>query len=358
MYHKARLFNMELNQYKGELEEELKNILDYWINNTIDQLHGGFVGRIDDKNIVYPNAPKGSVLNARILWAFSAAYNKTREEKYLSMADRAFEYLYSFFIDKEHGGVYWTVDYKGQPLDTKNQVYALAFVIYACSEYYKCATNEKVKQVAVDLYNLIQRYSYDKINSGYFEAFTREWNQIPDLRLSNKDANEKKTLNTHLHILEAYTNLYKIYPDAAIRNYISELLENFKNHFIDKNAWHLNMFFDEDWNVKSDIISFGHDIEASWLLLEAAEAINDDRMLELFKNIAVQMAATAAKWIDKDGGLWYEYDPAHGLIKEKHWWPQAEAMIGFFNAWQISHDDHFLQYSLNNWNFVKKYILT
>ncbi|MEJ0101958.1 MAG: AGE family epimerase/isomerase [Bacteroidota bacterium] len=138
-------FNMELNQYKKELEEELKNILDYWMNNTIDLQYGGFIGKIDDKNIIYPEAPKGSVLNARILWTFSAAYNKTREKKFLLIADRAFEYLHTCFIDKEYGGVYWTVDYTGQPLDTKNQVYALAFVIYACSEYHKCTGNEKSK---------------------------------------------------------------------------------------------------------------------------------------------------------------------------------------------------------------------
>ncbi len=348
---------MELTTYKKELEEELKNILDYWMNNTIDHQYGGFMGKIDDKNIIYAEAPKGSVLNARILWTFSAVYNKTREKQFLLLAGRAFEYIHTHFIDKEYGGVYWTVDYKGRPLDTKKQVYALAFAIYACSEYYKCSGNETAKQVALDLYELIQQYSYDQMKSGYFEAFTKEWKQIPDLRLSDKDANEKKTMNTHLHILEAYTNLYRVCPVPSTRKYIAELLENFNNHFINKETWRLDMFFDEAWTLKSNTISFGHDIEASWLMLEAAETISDSRMIEVFKNIAVQMASAVSASIDKDGGLWYEYEPSHGLIKEKHWWPQAEAMIGFFNAWQITKEDKFLQYSINNWNFVKNYIL-
>ncbi|MES1226907.1 MAG: AGE family epimerase/isomerase, partial [Bacteroidota bacterium] len=167
-----------------------------------------------------------------------------------------------------------------------------------------------------------------------------------------------KTMNTHLHILEAYSNLYRILREEKLRLKIKDLLQNFSDYIIDKETSHLILFFDENWMQKSTIISYGHDIEASWLLQEAAEIINDEELIALTKQIAVKMASAAKQGIDKDGGLWYEYEPSENhLIKEKHWWPQAEAMVGFFNAWQVSGKNEYLQLSLRNWDFTKKYII-
>lgn len=344
--------------FSNELTDELKNILNYWLNYTVDEVNGGFWGKINNDNQITPDAPKGSVLNARILWSFSAAYNQNADDAYLQAAKRAYDYIKAHFVDDEFGGVYWSVDYKGDKLDTKKQVYANAFTIYALSEYYIASKQETVKQEAIGLYHLLVDKSYDKDQTGYLEAFTRNWQQLGDLRLSAKDANEKKTMNTHLHVLEAYTNLYRIWPDDGLKQQLESLINNFFDHFIDAEANHLVLFFDEDWNRRSDTVSYGHDIEATWLLLEAAEVIGNHEMTGKIKDICIAIANATLQGLDTDGGLWYEYEPADDhLIKEKHWWVQAEAMVGFYNTWQISEDDKYLQLVLSNWAFVKDKIL-
>lgn len=349
---------MDTQHFIQEIKEELDNILRYWMTFTTDEANGGFVGRIDHENHVYADSPKGSVLNARILWTFSAAYNATGNQEYLKIANKAYNYITEFFIDKEYDGVFWSVDYKGFPLDTKKQIYAIAFVLYAFCEYYRSTENEAVKNTAIRLYHVIQQYSYDKAKGGYFEAFTRNWSPMEDIRLSAKDANEKKTMNTHLHILEAYTNLFRIWPSPELALHQRDLVNDFLLYIINPETGHLNLFFDENWNVKGDIISYGHDIEASWLLLEAAEVLKDDDLIGRCKSVAVTMADAVVEGLDKDGGLWYEYEPSElHLVKQKHWWPQAEAMVGWVNAWQVSKDEKYLQYAFHNWQFVKQFIL-
>ena len=347
-----------LNTYKKELEDELTSILDYWINNTQDNAEGGFYGKIDNDNQVIPGSPKGSVLNARILWSFSAAYNLTKKPEYLKLADQAYQYITNHIIDKKYGGVFWTVDHAGNKLDAKKQVYASAFTIYALSEYYKASQLKDVLNEASPLFWLLVDKSFDNSKTGYLEAFTESWQPIDDLRLSAKDANEKKTMNTHLHVLEAYTNLYSIWPDEALKNQIRLLLHNFLDHFIDSKSGHLNLFFAEDWEKRSSLVSYGHDIEAAWLMLESAQVINDVELIGHFKNIAIKISEATLEGLDKDGGLWYEYEPAENhLVKEKHWWVQAEAMVGFFNTWQITDDEKYLDISIRNWDFVKYNIL-
>src|ERR1700710_2386520 len=144
--------NEQLKEYSKELKNELKSILDYWMQHAIDKEYGGFYGQIDDKNVVNKNAPKGAVMHARILWAFSAAYNLTKEKQYLEIADRAFNYISTNFLDKINGGNYWSITYNGEPLDTKKQIYALSFLQYAVSEYNMCNHLPIAKQLAVDLY--------------------------------------------------------------------------------------------------------------------------------------------------------------------------------------------------------------
>ncbi|MBE9583517.1 AGE family epimerase/isomerase [Mucilaginibacter sp. JRF] len=346
-------------QYGKQVKAEHANILNFWSNHAVDDINGGFIGRVDHQNISYPDAPKGSVMYARILWSYSAAYQLQADDKYLEMANRAYQYILDYFIDREHGGIYWTVDYQGNPLDTKKQVYANAFVIYALAEYYKAVNNDEVKQQAIELYHLLVEKSYDTINSGYFEAYTRDWQPIADLRLSAKDANEQKSMNTHLHVLEAYANLYTIWPDAGLRQQIVGLLNNFSEHIIDAESGHLVLFFDEYWNRRSTTISYGHDIEAAWLLLEAAEIIEDEQLTVEFKDLAIKMADAALEGIDTvDGGLWYEFDDTHGgLIKEKHWWVQAEAMVGYLNAWQLTDEWKYADISLKLWGFVQAHII-
>jgi mannobiose 2-epimerase len=347
-----------LKIFSHELSNELSNILNYWMQNTVDKTCGGFLGRIDNENNIIPDSPKGSVLNSRILYSFSSAYNFTKNSNYLQTATMAYHYINDYFIDKEHGGVYWLVDYKGKPLDTKKQVYAVAFTIYGLSEYYLASGDEQAKTTAITLFHTLVEKSYDPIHTGYLEAFARDWQPVSVLRLSAKDVNEKKTMNTHLHVLEAYTTLYKIWPDEQLKDQIVTLIRNFLDHFININTYHINLFFDEKWNSRSGLVSYGHDIEATWLLQEAAEAIKDAELLAKVKGINIHIANATIGGLDADGGLYYEYEPFNDhLIKEKHWWVQAEAMVGFYNTWQISGDIKYLDLAEKCWEFVKHKIL-
>lgn len=343
---------------KDKAKAELTSILKYWLKNTIDEENGGFVGEINHQNVINNNSEKGAVLNARILWSFSAAYAVEKNPEYLSTAKRAFQYIKDYFFDKEFGGIFWSLNADGTPKDTKNQIYAIAFVIYGLSEFYKIFKNEDALELAQSLFYKIELYSKDYKNKGYLEAFTRDWQEIEDLRLSEKDANEKKTMNTHLHIVEAYANLYTIWPNQKLKDAIKEILEVIAIYFIDKNSWHLKLFFDENWKEKEDVISYGHDIEAAWLLQWCAETIEDVDLVKSYQKYAVEFAKSTKEGIDSDGGLWYEYEPKkQELIAEKHWWPQAELWIGMINAWQLTQNEEFLDITEKNFEFVEKYII-
>lgn len=343
---------------KSELTAELDSILKYWSERTIDDQNGGFVGQIDFNDQLIPNAEKGSVLNARILWTFSASYQITKNENHKKLAERAFEFLAAYFYDTQFGGLFWSINEDKTPKDTKNQIYALAFAIYGLSEYYVISKDEKALEIAINLYLQIERHSYDSINGGYLEAFTREWKPIADLRLSDKDANEKKTMNTHLHIVEAYANLFKVWKDKKLQTNIIELLQTIDKHFINEETGHLKLFFNEEWIEKPDVISYGHDIEAAWLLLQCAEISEDETLITTYKKHAIQIAEVTQEGFDTDGGLWYELEPKNNeLIAEKHWWVQAEAMIGFYNAYQLTGNEKYLDIVLKNWEFTKKHIL-
>ncbi|TRW25171.1 N-acyl-D-glucosamine 2-epimerase [Flavobacterium zepuense] len=344
---------------KEEMHTELFSILKYWERNMVDNLNGGFLGTIDYNNIKDYNAEKGSVLNARILWAFSASYAVTKDPKHLEIAERAYQYIINHFYDEHFGGIFWSLNADGSPKDTKNQIYALAFTIYGLSEFYSVSYNEEALQLAIRLFKKIEEHSFDKEHLGYFEAFTRDWKPIDDLRLSDKDANEKKTMNTHLHIVEGYANLYRVWPDAHLKEVITQLLNTINDHFINAETGHLHLFFNEEWVEKPDVISYGHDIEAAWLLQWCAEVIQDESLIAIYKTHAVTMADAAFKGIDAaDGGLWYEFDPhSEELIAEKHWWPQSELLIGMVNAWQLTGNQKYLDAAQNNWQFVKGYII-
>lgn len=347
----------QLSKFRTELDAELKSILAYWIQFDTDEQYGGFVGRIDHFNQPDAHAEKGSVLNSRILWTFSAAYRYTKNQVYLQYAQRAYCYFIDHFIDKTYGGVYWSVDYKGYPANRKKQVYAQSFALYALSEFFLASGLTASKQYALEIFRLLEQFSYDSKRGGYIDAFTETWTHMQDMSLSEKDANEKKTMNTHLHVLEAYSTLYRLWPDEMLKTRIRSLLQNFIDHIIDSKTGHLLLFFDEDWNSKSTIVSYGHDIEAAWLLQEAAETINDAALVVHTKVIAIKVAAAAMEGLDTDGGMWYEYEPANNhLVQEKHWWPQAEAMVGFFNAWQVGGEQMHLDMALNSWNFIKAHI--
>lgn len=347
----------KLHQYKTELQNELVLVLDYWMKYSTDEEHGGFYGSVNNNNEPDTNAAKGIVMMSRICWSFSAAYRFNKQPQYYATAERAFNYIFDHFVDREHGGVYWSVDTTGNMLDGKKQIYGLAFCIYGLTEYYKISGNPTALNTAIDLYIFIEEKSFDGVNNGYTEAFARDWEDIADLRLSAKDNNERKTANTHLHIVEAYTNLYTVWPKEKLKDRIANLLELFQQHFINKKHHHLHLFFDDVWNLRSTLQSYGHDIEAAWLLQKCAEVIKHPSLIQQFKELAVPVTNAAIEGLDNDGGLWYEYEPSNNhLVEEKHWWPQAEAMVGFYNAYQLTGEQHYLRQSLQSWEFIKNHI--
>ncbi|WP_425464204.1 AGE family epimerase/isomerase [Paenibacillus lentus] len=330
----------------------------FWMNQTLDETYGGFIGEMDYVGKINDKAAKSLVLNARILWTFSAAHRAYPHAGYLQIADRAYAYLQDTFMDRKFGGLYWMVDYTGQPIQDKKQVYGQAFVIYALAEYHlACGRTEPVQQ-AVQLFELLEKHSYDNVHQGYIEALARDWQVTNDLTLSDKDLNEKKSMNTHLHVLEAYTNLYRVWKSDALKLKLTELIEVTLDHIIDSKSAHFHLFFDEEWHVKSTHISYGHDIEGSWLLVEAAEVLEDNpALLERVKQVAIAMAeAVLARGVDKDGALWNEADE-HGLTDtNKDWWPQAEAMVGFYNAYQLTGNSKFLEAAQGSWQFIRRFI--
>jgi len=340
------------------LANELQNILNYWSTNTVDEINGGFVGERDHYNNLIPNASKGIVLNSRVLWAFSAASNHYKSNEYKDLCDRSYLYLKSSFKDEKFGGVYWELDAKGNPINTRKQVYAQAFMIYALSEYYLFSKNKEALNWAIELFDLIEKYANDTEYKGYIEAFNQDWSPIEDMRLSDKDANEAKTMNTHLHILEAYTNLYKVCRNENLKGKLSELIQLFLSKFMNANN-HLNLFFDEQWNLKGDLVSYGHDIETAWLLIEAAKIIEDQVLLSETKRIAVLIADTfIEEGVDNDGGVLNEYDPKTGrLDTDKHWWPQAEALVGLHYAYEITGNEKYLTVSSAILNFIQTKII-
>ena len=352
------MLKKQLLTYREELGRELDDILKYWLKNTPDLKEGGFIGQINEGGQAIAIADKGSVLNARILWSFSAAFNLTGDGFYLEYAERAFKYINTYFIDSLYGGVYWSVNYKGIKQNSKKQIYASAFTIYGFAEYYRATRISSVLDIAISLYETVIEKSLDQENGGYFEAFSENWSPIDDLRLSQKDVNVQKSMNTNLHVLEAFSNLYSVWPDKDLKNHIRRLLMIFSDHIIHPGLDCQVLFFDNKWNPKSTTVSYGHDIEASWLLLEAAEITGELDLIEKFKTQALKLLTQAMVGIDLDGGLFYEYEPENKkLISEKHWWAQAEAMVGFFNAWEISNNERFLTASLKSWKFTKQYIL-
>jgi mannobiose 2-epimerase len=348
-----------LQAYIHKAEAELRqNILPFWIEHTVDRERGGFYGSITNDLVVDREAPRGALLTSRILWTYSAAYRHYHVPEYLEMARWAYDGLATRFWDNEHGGLYWMADAEGRPLSVRKQIYGQAFGVYALAEYHRATGDDKALGRATDLFQAIEDHSRDPQHKGYFEAYTRDWRLETDLRLSDVDMNEKKSMNTHLHVMEAYTNLMRVCDNAQLHERQAELIEVMMEHIVDPLTCHVLMFFDEHWNARSDHISFGHDIEASWLLTEAAEVAGERRLIEAARSLAVRMAqATYDEALAPDGGLHYEAAPRGIVQSHTEWWPQAEAVVGFLNAYQISSEPHFLDAALRCWDYIEQHLV-
>ncbi|MDR3059878.1 MAG: AGE family epimerase/isomerase [Prevotella sp.] len=336
-------------------KQELENILSFWINKMQDVQHGGFYGRIDGNDILHTEANKGAILNARILWTFSSAYRILKKEEYLQVAQRAFDYITTYFIDKDYGGACWELDYKGNPVNTKKQTYVQGFILYGFSEFFRATGNKQALELAQNFFYLIEK-CYDNEFGGYLEAYTQDWNPIEDMRLSDKDANEKKTMNTHLHVLEPYTNLCRVWDNGQLKMAQRRLINIFTENILGKKTNHLNLFFDEQWNVKSTAISYGHDIEASWLLFEAAEVLGGKDVLDKLKNLSIKIADAASEGLEADGSMIYEKNGDH-IDKERHWWVQAEAVVGYMYAYKNSGNPAYKEKALRIWKYIQNQIV-
>lgn len=349
----------QVKQLKKEVQDTLtENILPYWMNHMIDELHGGFYGRISGEEEQIAGSAKGAILNARILWTFSAAYRLLQKEEYLETATRAKREIIDRFYDSEYGGIYWSVDDNGHPLDTKKQIYALGFAIYGLSEYHRATGDSESLEYAIRLFLDIEKHSFDSQKNGYCEALTREWGEIADMRLSAKDANERKTMNTHLHILEPYTNLFRVWKSEELECQLRNLVELFIERILNTNTNHLQLFFDEDWNSKYNIISYGHDIEASWLIHEAALVLNDPALIARVSSHAINIAASASEGFLPEAGMIYElHIDSSEIDADRHWWVQAEAIVGYMNLYQHFGDETSLQRALQCWDFVKRHLI-
>lgn len=349
---------MDFNKMRKQFEKELNdNILNYWIKEVYDPSRKTFFGRITNDGEKFPEAALSAVLVSRIMWTFSAAYRVFPKAAYKKMADEAFRILQETFWDQENGGIYWSVFPDGTVEDKKKQFYAEAFFIYALSEYHLAFQDSKAKQLSVSMFILMEKYAFDPKYGGYIEANTADWKNTDDQRLSPKDLDVKKSMNTHLHILEAYTNLYRIYKDEKVKEKLEHLIRIFLDKILDEKTGHLILFFDMDWTVRSEIDSYGHDIEFTWLLCEAAEVLGNNDIIEEVEHAVLKTTdVTIKEGLEKHKGLFYEKE-GDRLMEEFHWWPQAEAVLGFFNSWQISENEDYLEHFENSWAFIQKYIV-
>lgn len=346
------------DRMKREMEETLtRNILPYWMEKMEDP-HGGFYGRRDGNDKLDATAPKGAILNARILWTFSAAYRVTGKPEYLETATRAKREIIDRFYDKEYGGIYWSLDAEGKPLDTKKQFYAIGFAIYGLSEYARATSDPEALDYAIRLFHDIENHSRDYDKGGYREAMTRDWQPIDDMRLSDKDANTSKTMNTHLHIIEPYTNLLRVWNDTELREATTSLLELFFDKIeASGKRGHLGLFFDDDWHRQDGIISYGHDIEASWLLLETAQVLSDKALLDKAMAHTGRIAEAALEGRCADGSMVYERHESGAYDNDKHWWVQAENVIGQMYLYLFHGREDMLGKAYQSWGYIKDNIV-
>lgn len=344
-----------MNRMLSTLED---NILRFWLDKMVDTERGGFYGKMDAEGVVDRDAPKGAILTGRILWTMAAAYRITQNPEYLTAATHAKRFLIDKLYDEEYGGVYWSVTAEGAPLDTKKQFYALGFAIYGLSEYVRVTGDEEALHYAIKLYDSIEKHSHDSRYGGYIEATSRDWQPIEDMRLSTKDRNDRKSMNTHLHIIEPYANLLRVWRSDELVESVCGLLDIFEKHIVDPESGHLRLFFDDEWRSQTAMISYGHDIEAAWLIIEAATVVGDATLIEHFGELARRIAAAAAEGLQSDGSMAYEYDPENQHHdNDRHWWVQAETVVGYFYMWHLYGDEEALERAVRAWKYIDKDII-
>jgi cellobiose epimerase len=335
------------------------HILPFWCGPAVDHEQGGWMAWLTNDLQPDRTQPKGLILHSRVLWAFSAAYQAKPEPLYRQMAERALEYVMNRFWDAQHGGAFWRLDDAGGVRDDSKKIYGQAFYIYALAEFHRVFGSAPALARALELFELVERHAHDARFGGYVEVCARDWSEAgPDARLSEKDLSEKKSMNNHLHVLEAYTNLHRVAASPAVEQRLRELIQLFLGRILDPRTGHLNHFFDQEWRVRSDTYTFGHDIEASWLLCEAAEELGDPALGEQTRDAALRLAAAVRdEGLAADGGLYYEGKSGQVIDLGRECWPQAEAIVGFLNAWELSGDGTYWEDARRVWRYVEEHLV-
>lgn len=351
---------MNIEKLKAEAKDVLQNnILSFWLNKMEDRENRGYYGQMTGKGELVKTANKGGILNARMLWTYSSAYRVLGNPEYLMAATRQKDYILEHFYDKEFGGTFWELDYLGNPVDTKKQFYALGFMIYGLSEYARATGDKEALEYAIRLFETIEEHSLDKEYNGYIEACTREWGEIADMRLSDKDANFPKSQNTHLHIIEPYTNLYRIWKDERLEKALRNLINIFTDKILNPETHHLDLFFENDWTRGAGALeSYGHDIECSWLMHEAALVLGDKALLAKMETVVKQVAKASEKGLMPDGSMVHEANLDTGYVdSDLHWWVQAETVVGFINLYEHFNDEDALNKAFACWEYIKKNLI-
>lgn len=338
-----------------EVRENLTfGILPYWLK--LKDPRGGFYGEVASDGTIRYDAPRGVILNARIIWSFAAAYQFLPQTEYLVAAVHARDYFLDHFCDHKYGGVYWSVDAAGERLDTKKQLYAQGFAIYGLSELYKVTRDDEVLKNAINLYQVVESHFADRANGGYIEALARDFSPLEDMSLSAHDINADKTMNSHLHILEAYANLYKVWPDEGLKEAVEKLLMLVGTRIMGQDG-HLQLYFKRDWTVLPGAVSYGHDIETSWLAMECAFALKDLDIVSRVRPWALAMGLAGNEGLMPDGSLRYEKYPDGNYDDSRQWWVQAETVVGNLWLWKYHGETLSADKALRCWDYIREHLL-
>jgi len=352
--------SLSLTELRQRVERDLTaNILPFWAQRGFNPATGGLVGVVTNDLRVFPDVPQHSVLAARVLWTFAEAQRLVPDPRWLEAGRRALALIQGPFWDGENGGVFWNLHPDGAPLSDRKQVYAQAFALYGLVAWHRATGEAAALERAQDIFHLLEGHARDRALGGYVEALSRTWTPLEDMRLSEKDLNSPKSYNTLLHVLEAYTVLARVWPDPSVREALRALLTICLDKLVTEKPFpHCELFFDMAWHTLLPKISYGHDIEASWLFWEAAVALGDEALTARTKRVALDLAdAVLAHGIDADGAVLYDGDASGPLNTDKHWWPQAEAVVGFLNAWQIGGKPQHLDAALRAWEFIEAKVI-
>ncbi len=345
---------MQLRVLQQEMQKELtEGIIPFW-KNLRDDIYGGYYGYLSYDLILQKQAEKGCILNSRITWFFSNAYTLLGDESLLAEARHGYEFLRDRCLDRTNGGIYWSLNYDGTPLDTTKHTYNQAFCIYALSSYYEASGDEEALRLAMELFHLIEEKCTDEV--GYLEAFTVDFRPESNEKLSENGVMAEKTMNTLLHVFEAYTELYRVSKNSEVRERLERILEIFAEKVYNPKLHRQEVFFDKDYNTILDLHSYGHDIETAWLLDRGVEVLDDERFGRMIHPITEALTRQIYETAFDGKSLANECD--RGKVDENRvWWVQAETVIGFLNACrrQPEHKEYF-DAAFAEWDFIKRFV--